>query len=59
MKEVSESVDQELTSTVNYMSPNGPGTRRENAGHRLYERGIKKNELKEMFIREMRAIKQE
>ena len=58
MKEVSESVDLELTSlTAQVKSPKSLTMRSSNPGHRLYERGIQKDQLKNQFITEMRAIK--
>ena len=58
MKEVSESVDLELTSlTAQVKSPKSQTMRSSNPGHRLYERGIQKDQLKNQFITEMRAIK--
>jgi len=44
MKEVSESVDLELTSlTAQVKSPKSLTMRSSNPGHRLYERGIQKD----------------
>jgi len=44
MKEVSESVDLELTSlTAQVKSPKSQTMRSSNPGHRLYERGIQKD----------------
>ena len=43
MKEVQESVDPSSPKSLT-------NSKRDNPGHRLYERGMQKNQLKEMFI---------